>query len=831
MNNPSPKPPLEQHLTSAYISLQPPSSSPLLAESHLLSCLSLLSTSSSLHALSAPILNKLNRISHHSNISLQFLLGELYILLFNFPPNVLFPPSLSSTSLLISFINQSMHLHNILKQTSLNYKYLHSLQNFISTVLSTTTYTFTSSQQSTLQNIYNTNNNIQHPSSLSSFNTSITFESGFVKHLYDMLTSTSSLHEQYTLLTSNIDVIEKLIHSITFTNNEHNDNGNDNNTLYETFFDLGKLLLLFFPNKHNLTFLAKSTPSHADTNHTMHFIYDDSDISHAEFLHKQKYTLYIDDDIQHQRNLLIPLILTYTQQLSTYQQKEFPVHYLRYTLLKRIFLNDSNNNDNLLTQFTNTLCYFIQTFPNNNNNYEIKQFITLIMHSQSIYFINLKQRLHIALQNIDSSLYASSVVSTTDDDDELFYEDLCLLNYDYKNGMFERIEVQPGETYTLYVYLQRKRALLDLCFALDNKDINVCVTSISPEGKTNEVVNAAKLLSTDTPMKLLLYNNKRVVYKIQFDNSYSWFNSKTLQIKYNTFYPHSEHAVNQRINAIRLRHELMQTKTNDNVNNNNDNNKLIIVKDKIYSCYYVKDNVDKMNMMITNGSVKVYAVYVNKEKMMFYDNDYNTQHALNEQEFAKQVNALLCKDKNAFCVVNVCDISTNDEECDDIGDINKVLGFNVDETFNSDECLFFYYKCINYEVVYDVYQCLLSGIKYDKVVHVNCHCCGTGNQYEMAMYTNNHEVKVHYSDDISNIIAHITKVNNEHINYTNEIKVFVCCNNNNNNNTCKGYTDIHSNITNINNVNMNIDVIKINDTVAYWNELKVIAPLLLIDNV
>ena len=815
MNNSSSKPLLEQHLSSAYISLQPPSPSFLLAESHLLSCLSLLSTSSSLHALSSPILNKLSRISQHSNISLQFLLGELYIFLFTFPPSTLFPPSPSSTSLLISFLNQSMHLHSILKQTSLNHKYLHALQTFISNVLSTSTYTFTPSQQTTLKHIHTTNNNIQHPSS-PTLNASLTLETGFVKHLYDVLTSTSSLHEQYAILTRNIDAIERVIRSITFNStNDNTDNNNNDNALYETFFDLGKLLLLFFPNKHNLTFLAKSTPSHADTNHIMHFIYDDSDISHAEFLHKQQYILYIDDDIQHLRNLLVPVVLTYTQQLATYQQNDFPVHYLRFTLLKRMFLNDSNDNDNLLTQFTSTLCYFIQAFPSKSD--EIKQFITLTVHSQSDYFANLKQRLHTALQDTDSSSYTlNENEDTLNGTDELLYEDLCLLNYDYKNGLFERIEVQSGETYTLYVHLQRKRALLDLCFTLESKDVNVRVTSITPEGSTNEVVNAGKLLATDTPMKLLLYNNKRCVYKIEFDNSYSWFNSKVLQIKYNTFYPRSEHAVNQRINAIRLRHELMQAKTNDNMNSesNNDHNKLIIVKDKIYSCYYVKDNVDKMNTMISNGSVKVYAVYVDKEKKMFYGNDYKTQHALNEQEFAVQVNALLCKDNNAFCVVNVCNIGADKEECNDV---KEALGFNVDELFDNDECLFFYYKCVSWAVVYDVYQCLLSGIRYDKVVHVNCQCCGTGKEYEMAVYSN-HEVKVHYGD-ISNIIENITKVVSDDTSYTNEVKVFVCCNSNNN--TCNGYTDIHNNISNMNMNNVSIDVIKINDTPSYWSGLSI----------
>lgn len=832
MNNPSHKSPLEQYLTSAYISLQPPTPSPLLTESLLLSCHSLLSTSSSPVTLSSPILNKLNRISHHPNIFIQFLLGDIYILLFNYPPTTLFPPSSSSSALLITFINQSMHLHSILKQTSLNYKYLHSLQHFISTVLSTTSYTFTSSQQNTLQHIHNTNNDIQRCSTLaSSFNTSLTFENGFVKHLYDTLTSTTSLHEQYTLLTSNINVIDKLIRSITFTTTTNNDeHSNSTTALYETYFDLGKLLLLFFPNKHNITYLAKSTPSHADTNHTMHFIYDDSDISHAEFLHKQQYTLYIDEDIQHQRNMLIPVILTYTQQLSTYPQKDFPVHYLRYTLLKRIFLNDNtNNNDNLLTQLTSTLLYIIQTFPNNND--EIKHFITLILRNQNEYFTKLKQHLHNALQNVDSALYTSTYVDDNDvnDDNDVYHEDLCLLNYDYKHGVFERIDVQAGETYTFYVYLQRKRALLDLCFALDSKDVNVRVTSISPEGTEHEVVNATKLLANDTPMKLLMYNNKRVVYKIQFDNSYSWFNNKVLQIKCNTFYPHSEHAVNQRINAIRLRHELMQTKTND-IANNSDNNKLIIVNDKIYSCYYVKDNVDKVNTMITNGSVKVYAVYIDKARMMFYGDDYTTQYTLNVNEFAKQVNAFLSKDKNAFSVVNVCDVSSSNNNGD--RDVKEVLGFNVDEMFNSDECLFFYYKCIHYAVVYDVYQCLLSGIKYDKVIHINCCCCGTGNQYEMALYTN-HDVKVYYSNEVSTIIEHVTKASDDNVNYINDVKVFICCNNtNNNNNTCNGYSAVHSGITSINSVNtVNVDVIKINDTVSYWNELKVIAPVLLIDNV
>ena len=47
-----------------------------------------------------------------------------------------------------------------------------------------------------------------------------------------------------------------------------------------------------------------------------------------------------------------------------------------------------------------------------------------------------------------------------------------------------------------------------------------------------------------------------------------------------------------------------------------------------------------------------------------------------------------------------------------------------------------------------------------------------------------------------------------------------------------GYSAVHSSITSINSVNtVNVDVIKINDTVSYWNELKVIAPVLLIDNV
>jgi hypothetical protein len=97
----------------------------------------------------------------------------------------------------------------------------------------------------------------------------------------------------------------------------------------------------------------------------------------------------------------------------------------------------------------------------------------------------------------------------------------------------------------------------------------------------------------------------------------------------------------------------------------------------------------------------------------------------------------------------------------------------------------------------------------------------------MALYTNPN-VNVYYSNEVSTIIEHVTKASDDNVNYINDVKVFICCNNN----TCNGYSAVHSSITSINSINtVNVDVIKINDTVSYWNELKVIAPVLLIDNV
>ena len=87
--------------------------------------------------------------------------------------------------------------------------------------------------------------------------------------------------------------------------------------------------------------------------------------------------------------------------------------------------------------------------------------------------------------------------------------------------------------------------MLDFCLNLADLDIKFTITDVT-EGK--QIYSKERLESTmETPLKIVMFFTKPRILKFEFDNSYSWFTSKTIKYKVNIFYPEKPYKIIEKI--------------------------------------------------------------------------------------------------------------------------------------------------------------------------------------------------------------------------------------------------------------------------------------------
>ena len=129
--------------------------------------------------------------------------------------------------------------------------------------------------------------------------------------------------------------------------------------------------------------------------------------------------------------------------------------------------------------------------------------------------------------------------------------------------------------------------------------IKFTITDIT-EGK--EIFSKERLIGNiETPLKLVMFFTTPRILKFQFDNSYSWMRSKTINYKTNIFYPKFPYLLYHQISLTKYINNLSKTKKNLEKKKSkgekvfsDDTDKILMIKinekNKVFNCINVKEN-------------------------------------------------------------------------------------------------------------------------------------------------------------------------------------------------------------------------------------------------
>ena len=654
------------------------------------------------------ILDRLRRICHHKALTLSLLVGKIFIALFHI--DNLFTPK-KDENLVIFFINESLKLMDRLKSSSISKKYDKNLLTFLKSIIDSN-YEFIDEQKESLNMILQEHFTKQTQKPLLQFDS---FQN-FISSISDEISKQENFCEQYRLV---LDNKNQIIEQIKTIEEKHKD-------LYEQYLTLGKLFSFLMFNKRYHFYMNKSDDNEENISHKI--IYENRDIDNINFLQRESYYIELEEDINQYRIELIPIIIEYISKVQVIS-KIFEFQYISYLILRRIYINffiadkivekkeiiDAINN--CLSVVMINLC----SFPKEQCE-DARQFFQYLIENDHEKNKDIKLLLEAKMKEKEGDpLYDFDAFY--ENNPSPLYEGLSLYDFDLKYGFFNSVTVPAGEVYSFYIELEKKCSVLDFGFFLNENDFTFTMTDITDK-QPKEVMKFEKISVFEVPMKLTLFNSRPTIYKIEFDNSYSWFNSKEIKFKFNIFYPENE---------LKIIHKLDMIKLKNHFNSEDDigtlgvhKNKIVYVKlnkkDMIYNSGNILNNITKMNSIIKKKTVSISDIYIDKEKKVFYDSEFKP-HELNIESFS-----LFLKEKypvryleeegyQPFELINVFDITGNQVKSE-IASLENVLGFSL-KTLDND-CIIFFpclytYSCL----LTDLYHKVLDSNKYDIMIHIN----------------------------------------------------------------------------------------------------------------
>ena len=654
------------------------------------------------------ILDRLKRICHHKALTLSLLVGKIFIALFHI--DNLFTPK-KDENLVIFFINEGLKLMDRLKSSSISKKYDKNLLTFLKSVIDSN-YDFIDEQKESLNMILTEHFTKQTQKPLLKFDSF----PNFVTSISDEILKQETFCEQYRLI---LDNKNQIIEQIKTIEEKHQD-------LYEQYLTLGKLLSFLMFNKRYHLYMNKSYDNDENISHKI--IYENRDIDNINFLQRESYYIELEEDINQYRVEIIPIIIEYISKIQVIS-KVFEFQYISYLMLRRIYINffiadtiiqkteirDAINN--CLSVVMINLC----SFPKEQCE-DARQFFQYLIENDHEKNKDIKMLLEAKMKEKQSDpLYDFNAFY--ENNPSPLYEGLSLYDFDLKYGFFNSVTIPAGEVYSFYIELEKKCSVLDFGFFINENDFTFRMIDITDK-QPKEVMKFEKISVFEVPMKLTLFNSRTAIYKIEFDNSYSWFNSKEIKFKFNIFYPENELEIIHKLDMIKLKNQFNSEEDIGTLSVHK--NKILYVKlnkkDKIYNSGNILNNITKMNTIIKKKTVSISDIYIDQGKKVFYDNEFKS-HELNLESFSLFLNEkypvryLEEEGSQPYELINVFDITGNQLKRE-ITSLENVLGFSLNTLDN--DCIIFFpclytYTCL----LTDLYHKVLYSNKFDIIIHIN----------------------------------------------------------------------------------------------------------------
>ena len=624
------------------------------------------------------IMDKLSRLTEHDKININYVIGNIYMLLMKRGNIFNYRNKNFEINDLVFFTNKVIQFKDILINTKNGIFYKKSLIKYLNYIINEIE--FEEAQLKVMKQVIEDNKSIEHK---------ILLQRDFDDVVYSIsenIIKQNNAYEQYNILIQNKKSIIDKIKKINIKNKE----------MYSRYLEFGRILsYLFFNKSYRIYFYEQNdieNENFEENNElfglTMIFFDGEKNKGKINFVNAENYLIDYDEEIDELREKLCDIIINYANKFINLKN-DFPIQYIVYTLIKRLFFSDYKNYEdickNLLAQSLINLCFFEESIDlaeyfinkiirtEEDNEQSLKQILIKKIKKERneegfLYNLPLSYELEenkertieekldeeedIINNNKEEENKDEEISSSKEDTDESQsqreseYEDdnsedneefdeidkyykinsevLFLLEKDLKIGFFNIQNIKQGEKFIFYEEINNSYGILDFCMYIKELDINIKIINIT-EGKIiYEKERVDQLIHC--PFKLIMFFTNPTIIKFEIDNSFSWFTSKTIKYKTNILYPVNPYSIGHKILLNDYKNEILKEEKIKNkkrtkeekIENNNVENLLITKIDgenKVFNCENVKSNLKVIKQMMKNKELNIYSVYLHlKEK-------------------------------------------------------------------------------------------------------------------------------------------------------------------------------------------------------------------------
>ena len=503
------------------------------------------------YILNKNILTKLSHITERKFFPINILISRIYESLLD-PSN--FPFLSQDISLLISFCNDILNMLDILKSTSISKCLDKKCACFLNYLSKHSSFILEDEQKETINELIN---------SLPSRDTSevyLTFSkkkdniirlcksndvNSKMEGVYMLINSFGdvySLEEQFDLL---LEYCPQIIKAITTQPNPE---------YHNVYFKLGEFMvsmLYSFKFKIKADTVITQTeaemkklssqsffiiePDDTTTNNEDNSNNSDNkqlpikdDYSSFKFLNNTLFELTTQKELLLKCENIFSLCQLLLNTLSIYDSI-LKLQYICYLICKKIYF--------FFPQFTpqieETICLVLINLCQFKNpeerlsTIECRQFLHYLLSNGSS---TLKTALNERIQSKQNLIDITLEEGTTYDQIDIEYDILNLSNFNLRIGYPSYYSIDAGSQYERYIEIENDNSMVYIGFTTLGYDITFQLQKYNEtSGSFEQVITLNRINSSDLPVKVVLYVKKKGVYKIIYDNTYSWFTPKTVR--------------------------------------------------------------------------------------------------------------------------------------------------------------------------------------------------------------------------------------------------------------------------------------------------------------
>ena len=527
------------------------------------------------------LLDKLNRLVERKYFNINILIGKIFNDLLETSN---FDILSNDTNLLIQLSNQILNNLEIIKTTNISLNLEKKCSTFLNYLLKNTKINLDDEQKEILQELLNSFPSKFNSESYKNFNT---IKDNIIQYCQseqlenkiegiDLLISnfnnTFSIHEQFDLLFQYVtQIIKSLINK-------------PNINYKKAYFQLGNFITcmlysikfrIIIEKKDNLEmninsksiFLFDNIKEDEKENQNIHLQNSNTDksMNDLSFLNNCLFELTEQKDILIKSEKIIPICLLILNALIIYD-KLFDLQYVCFLLLKKIYFifpQYKKKIEDLIIKNLINLCIY-QKKEERLNTIECRQFLHYLLNNEEDE--DLKSKLNKAIEEKGNSINIELEENILYDKTIVEYENLNFSNFNLRIAYPYLSIIEAGNEFSKYIEIENPNSLIYIGVATNNYDINVKLFKYCPnitneyndydDSNDNihfiEIYKIERIDSSEIPLKIILFCKEKGIYKLVFDNSYSWFNSKT---------------VRYRLSVLKLINEINDIKNIDNLGN------------------------------------------------------------------------------------------------------------------------------------------------------------------------------------------------------------------------------------------------------------------------